>query len=104
MRQHILTYLAVMKLCSDELTDCKSQITQLTSQINKIFATLDQTGHKCAKRGLIHSLFSFLFGDPNSSEEIKAIKNNLAILDILSRHIQKTFNFVNLTCTEIDTN
>ena len=32
-----------MKLCSDELMDCKIQIMQLISQINDIFATLDQT-------------------------------------------------------------
>ena len=81
--------------------DCKSQITQLTTQINNIFATLDQTDPKCAKRGNIHSLFNFLFGDPNSSAEINAIKNNMAILEenqaILSSEIQKTFNFANLT-------
>ena len=41
-------------------------------------------------------------------EEIEAIKNNVAILkenqDILSSQIQKTFNFINLTYTETDTN
>ena len=67
---------------------------QLTSQINNIFATLDQTGPKHAKRGVIHSVFNFLFGDSNSTEEINAIKNNMAILkenqDILSHQIQKT--------------
>ena len=93
MRQCILTYSALLKLCSDELVDCKLQIMQLTSQINNIFATLDQTGPKCAKRGIIHSLFNFLFGNPNSSEEINAIKNNMAILeenqDILSSQIKK---------------
>ena len=95
-------------LCSDELVDCKFQITQLTSQINKIFTNPDQTGPKHTKRGVIHSLFIFLFGDPNSAEEINAIKNNMTILeenqDILSTQIQKTFNFINLTYAETDTN
>ena len=107
-RQCILTYLTLLKLCSDELADCKFQITQLTSQVNNIFATLDQNNPKCTKRGIIHSLFSFVFGDSNSAEEIKAIKNNMPILeenqDILSSQKQKTFNFVNLTYSETDTN
>ena len=80
----------------------------MTSQINNAFATMDQTGSKCTKRGIIHSLFNFIFGNPNSSAEINAIKNNIAILvenqDILSSQIQKKFNFVNLTCAETDTN
>ena len=100
--------MALLKLCSDECADCKFQITELTSQINIIFAFLDQTGLKCTKRGIIQSLFIFLFGDPNSTEEINIIKNNMAILeenqDILSSEIQKTFNFVNLTYMETDTN
>ena len=33
----------ITKLCSDELTDCKFQIMELTSQIDNIFVTLDQT-------------------------------------------------------------
>ena len=70
----MLTYSAPLKLCSNELIDCKSQIMQLTSQFNSIFATLDQTGPKCTKRGVIHSLFNFLFDDLNSTEEINAIK------------------------------
>ena len=94
-------YSALLILCTDELTDHKSQITQLTSQVNHIFATLDQTNTKCAKRGIMYSLFDFLFGNPNSSAEINFIKNNMAILeenhDTLSDQIQKTFNFVNLT-------
>ena len=61
VRQHILTYLALLKLCSDELTDCKLEITQLTSQINNIIPTLDQSGPKHTKRGIIHSSFNFLF-------------------------------------------
>ena len=80
VRQHVFTYLALLKLCTDELIDCKLQIMQLTTQINK-FATLDQTGPKHAKRGLIHFLFNFLFGDPNISAELNAIKNNMAILE-----------------------
>ena len=66
VRQHVLTYSALLKLCTDELTDCKSQNTQLTTQVNHIFATLDQTSSKHAKRGIIHSLLNFLFGNPNS--------------------------------------
>ena len=56
VRQCILTYLALLKLCFDEHMDCKFQIIQLTSQINNIFATLDQTGSKCTKRSIIHSI------------------------------------------------
>ena len=108
VRQCILTYAALLKLCIDELMDCKSQIMQLTSQINNIIATLDQTAPKCAKRGIIPFLFNFLFGNPNSSAEINVIKNNLALLGenqvILSNQILKTFNFVNLTYPETDTN
>ena len=44
VKQHILTYWALLKLCSDNHADCKLQIMQLTSQINKSFATLDHTG------------------------------------------------------------
>ena len=58
------------------------------------------------KRGIINSLFHFLFGNSNSAEEIKAIKNNMAIKeqnqDILNSQIQETFNFINLTYTETD--
>ena len=88
--------------------DCRSQIIQLTTQINHIFATVDQTSPKHAKRGLIHSLFNFLFCNPNSSAELNSIKNNMAILeenqDILSDQIQKTFNSVNLTYAGTNTN
>ena len=80
VRQCILTYFALLKLCTDELTDCKSQIKQLSTQINNIFATLEQTGPKYTKRGIIHSI-QFLVFDPNSSAEIKAIKTNMAILE-----------------------
>ena len=75
--QCILTYSALLKLCTDKLTDCKSQITQLTTKVNHIFATLDQTNPKCAKRGIIHSLFNFLFSNLNSSADINSIKNNM---------------------------
>ena len=86
--------------------DGKFQITQLTCQIDNIFAILDQISLKYTNRGIIHSLFNFLFGDSNSVEEINTIKNNMVILeenqDILSSEIQKTFNFVNLTYAVID--
>ena len=75
IRQCVLTYLALLKLCTDELTDCKSQIAQLTTQVNHIFSTLDQTSPKHTKRDIIHCLFNFLFGDLNSLAEINAIKN-----------------------------
>ena len=105
MRQCILTYLALLKLCSDELTDSKLQIKQLTSQINNIFATLDQTGPKHAKRGIIYFLFNCSFDYQNSAEEINTFKNNMAILeenqDILNTQIEKTSNFV--TYAEMDT-
>ena len=93
VRQCILTYLALLKICTDELMDCKLQMIQLTTQINNICDHLDQTGPKHAKRSIIHSLFNFLFGDPDSSAEINGIKNNMAILeenqDILSSQIQR---------------
>ena len=108
VRQCVLTFSALLKLCTDELTDYKSQINQLTTQVNHIFATLDQINPKCTKRGIIHSLFNFLFGDLNSLAEIISIKNNMVILeenqDILNDQIQKTFNFVNLTYAETNTN
>ena len=108
VRQHILSYSALLELCSDKFLDCKSQIMELTSQVDNIFANLDQSDPKCTKRGIIHSLFNFLFENSNSAKEINAIKNNMAILkenqDILSSQIQKTFNFINLTYAETDTN
>ena len=91
-RQHILSYSSLLKLSSDKLVDCKFQITQLTSQVDNIFATLNQSNPKCTKRGIIYSLFNFIFGNSNSAKEIRAIKNNMAILkenqDILSSQIQ----------------
>ena len=81
IRQHVLTYSALLKLCTDELMDCKSQITQLTTQVNHIFSTLDHTSSTHAKGGIIHSLFNFLFGNPNSLAEINSIKINMAILE-----------------------
>ena len=61
VRQHVLMYSSLLKLCRDELTDCKSQITQLTTQVNHIFTTLDETNPKCAKRGkYTHNLISCL--------------------------------------------
>ena len=107
-RQYILSYSALLKLCSDELLNCKLQIAQLTSKVNSIFATLNQSNPKHTKRCIIHSLFNFLFGSSNSVREITAIKNNMGILkenqDTMSSQIQKTFNFVNLTYAEMVTN
>ena len=54
VRQCVLTYSALLKLCTDELTHCKSQIMQLTTQFNHTFTSLDQTNPKHAKRGIIH--------------------------------------------------
>ena len=31
VRQHVFTYLALLKVCTDEFMDCKSQIAQLTT-------------------------------------------------------------------------
>ena len=107
VRQYVLTHTALLKLCTDELTYCKSQITQLTMQVNHIFMTLDQTKPKHSKRGNIHSLFNILFGDPVRLADIESIINNMAILeenqDVLSSQIQKLFNFVNLTYAETNT-
>ena len=87
--------------------ECKSQITQLTSQVHNIFSTPDQLDQKCTKRGIIHSLFNTLFGNSNSAKEINAVKSNMVLLkenqDILSSQIQKIFNFVNLSYVETDT-
>ena len=66
-----------LKLYSDELADCKFQITQLTSHVENIFATLDQSNPKLTKRGIIHSLFNFIFGNPKSAEEINGIKKKI---------------------------
>ena len=37
VRQCVLTYSALLKLCMDELADCKCQIAQLTTLVNNIF-------------------------------------------------------------------
>ena len=58
----------------EELANCKVQIMQFTKQVDNIFATLDQSNPKYTKRGIIYSLFNFLFGHSNSAKEIKAIK------------------------------
>ena len=80
--------------------DCTSQIAKLTTWVNHIFSTLDQTSPKHTNKGIILSLFS--------SAEINPIKNNIAILeekqDILSDQLQKTFKFVNPTYAETNTN
>ena len=66
----------------------------MTTQFNDISTTLDQTrdaNPKYTKRGIIHSLFNFLFGDLISSADIESIKNNMAILeenqDVLSNQM-----------------
>ena len=53
---------------------------QLTTQVDNIFATLDKLNPDCTKRGIIHSLFNFIFGNSNSGKKREAIKNNMAIL------------------------
>ena len=107
-RQHILFYLALLDSSFEELADCKVQNMQLTKQEDNIFATIHQSNPKCTKRGIIHSLFNFLLGNSNSANEIKAIKNNMVILqqnqNILNRQKEKTFNFINLTYAETDAN
>ena len=62
-RQHILSSLALLNSCYDKLVDCKFQIMQLTSQVDNIFASLDQSNPKHTKRGIIPSLFNFIFGN-----------------------------------------
>ena len=98
--------LSPLTSCSDEILDCKLQITDLNIQLNNIFTTLDHLKHNHAKRGIIHSIFNFLFGTSSSVEEMTAIKNNMEILkgnqDILSSQIQKDFQFFNLTFAETD--
>ena len=77
-------YSLLLKLCMDELTNCKSQINWLTTQVNCILTTLDHTkdtNPKCTKRGVIHSLFNFLFVNLNSSADIETIKNNMMFLE-----------------------
>ena len=80
----------------------------LPTQLHNTFNTLDQSKHSCTKYEIIHSLFNFLFGTTSSTEEINAIKINIAILkgnqDILSNQIKQTFNFVNLTYAQTNTN
>ena len=103
-----LSYSALLTLCTDKILDCKVQIIALNIQFNNIFTTLNNSKHNHTKRGIIHSLFNFLFGTSSSVEEITAIKSNMEILkgkeDILSSQIQKTFNFVNITYEETDKN
>ena len=87
VRQSILTYSGLLKLCSDQLMDCTFQIRQLTSQRNNIFATLGLAAPKHAKRDIIHSLFNFLFDDQKVQKKLMLSKN-MSILeenqDILS--------------------
>ena len=91
--QQNLSYSALLTLCSDQILDFKLQIADLKIKLNNIFTTLDQSKHKHPKGGIIHSLFSFLFGTSSSAEEIAAIKNNMEIFkgnqDILCSQIKK---------------
>ena len=50
-----MSYLALLKLCSDKLSDCKFQIMQLTSQIDNIFTTLYQSNPNARKEVLFIS-------------------------------------------------
>ena len=72
-----------------------------------MFNTSVQTKHSHTKHRIIQSLFNFLFGTSSSTEEIKAIKNNMEILkgnqDTHSNQIKQTFNFINLTYAESNT-
>ena len=57
-----LNILNTSQIMLDERTDCKSQINQLTIQVNCILTYLDQTkdiNPKHTKRGIIHLLFMF---------------------------------------------
>ena len=106
--QQNLSYASLLTSCSDEICNCKCQITDLCTQLHDIFNTLNQSKHNCTKHGIIHSLFNFLFSTTGNAEEITAIKNSMEILkgnqDILSNQVKQTFNFVNLTYVETDTN
>ena len=80
-RQWILSYSALLTLCSDEISDCKLQIAEINNKVNNIFTTLNQSKYNHTKRWVIHSLFNFLFGTSNSAEEVTVIKNNMEILN-----------------------
>ena len=54
-----LVLLGITELKFNELAGCKFQVMQLTSQVDNIFTTLDQSNPKCTKRGIIYSLFNF---------------------------------------------
>ena len=73
-----------------------------------MFHPLHQSNNSHIKYRIIHSPCSFLFGTTSNTEEINAIKNNMEILkgnqDTLSNQIKQTFNFVNLTYAELNTN
>ena len=106
--QQNVIYASLLTSCSNKLNNSKCQIIYLHTQLCEIFNTLNQLNHSHTKCGIIHSLFNFLFDTTNSTEEITAIKNNMEILkgnqDILSNQIRHTFNFVNITYMETNTN
>ena len=64
--------------------------------------------HNHTKRGIIYSLFNFLFSTSSSVEETTVIISNMEILkgnqDILSSQIQQKISFVNLTYVEAGKN
>ena len=82
-------------------------MTVLYTQLHNMFNTFDQSEHSQSKRGIIHSLFN-LFVPSSSTEEINVIKNNMEIFlanqDCLSTRMKETFNIVNLTYAEANTN
>ena len=55
----------------------KIKITDLNMQLNNVFNTLNNSKHNQTKKGIMHSLFNFLFGTSSSTDEITAIKNNM---------------------------
>ena len=69
-RKCIMSYSVLFNSSFEELVYCEIQIMQ----VDTIFTTLDQSNPKHTKRGIIHSLFNFLFRNLNSAEEIKQSK------------------------------
>ena len=106
--QQNLNYVSLLTSCSQELTNYRNQLTMSHTQLYNMFNTCNQSKHSCTKHRIIHLLFNFLFCTSSNTEEINPITNNMEILkgnkDTLSNQIKQTFNFVNLTYTESNTN
>ena len=88
VRQHVITFSALLKLCMDEVTDCKSQINQLTTQFKCILITLDETedtNWKPTKRGIVHALFK---------------ANKFSSQDVFTMKINQHFTLLNIFMTE----